>query len=114
MAGPQIDLTGGRIAARKLLRRLVPSRIRLALSIYDRKTHRYVQIPGYKGAIPVATKGEVVKLWRAIREAVESQTWRVHADDDHDDLDGDEEDPSADLGDWDPGAGDSVVTKSGR
>lgn len=77
MPETEIDLTGGRLAAKNLIRRLVPSQIRLTVSIYDRKTRRYIAIPGYKGTIPIETRGELLKLWKAIREAVEAQGWRT-------------------------------------
>lgn len=77
MAETQIDLTGGRLVAKTLVRRLVPTNIRLSAAIYDRKNRRYVAIPGYRGLIPIQTRGELLKLWRAIREAVESQGWKT-------------------------------------
>lgn len=80
MADTTIDLSGGRLTAKNLVRRCVPTTVRISLAIYDQKNRRYVQVPGMKGTIPIKTRGELLKMWKAIRESVESQDWSANAD----------------------------------
>jgi hypothetical protein len=70
----QTDLTP-RESAKLLIRRLVPTRARLHVALYDAEARSYRGVPDYSTMIPVYSRSELLALWRLLRDVVESEDW---------------------------------------
>lgn len=82
----------GREEPRAMVRRLVPTRARLQLSIYDHMLEKraYRAVPGYRALLSIYSRKELLALWRLIRDVIESKGWRdddARLDRDHDPVD---------------------------
>lgn len=72
---PRITLD--RADASTIIKRAVPSRARVALSIYDHTEGKvYRWLPDYSRVAAVFTKGEVEALWKLIEEVIAHGAWR--------------------------------------
>jgi alpha-D-ribose 1-methylphosphonate 5-triphosphate diphosphatase PhnM len=64
--------------AAKTIRRLVPTRARLAFSLYDHtgEQRTYRTLSGYRALVSIYSSKELRDLWTAIRNVIEAGGWK--------------------------------------